>query len=62
METGYLWPIALAVVGSGFVSTILTIANSWAKDYFLAKREAKDDVFKIRKDIHNDFVEYMDFL
>lgn len=54
--------IVIAIIGSGFLSTIIVIGNDWIKSVIVDRQNEKKEIHKIKKDIYNEIVDNMDFL
>lgn len=55
-------PILLAIVGSGFLSTIIVVANDWVKDYLQVRKEEQKRMFEIKEEIYQAVIKNIDFI
>ncbi len=54
--------LVLAIVGSGLLSTLITLAIGWMKDIWEGKRQEKKRLFKIKEDAYREVVKNIDFV
>lgn len=54
--------IIIAIIGSGLLSTFIVIINDWIKFSYEKKKEAQKSLFRIREEIHREFLKNIDFI
>jgi len=54
--------ILLAIISSGFLSTIITLAGGWIKDIQREKKQERKRLFKIKEDAYREVMKNIDFI
>ena len=54
--------IVLAIIGSGLLSTIITLAIGWIKDIWEEERQEKKRLFKIKENAYKEVMKNIDFV
>lgn len=54
--------IVLAILGSGLLSTFIVVLNDWIKSIYEIKKSTQKELYRIREDIHKEFLKNIDFI
>ena len=54
--------IVLAIIGSGLLSTIITLVIGWIKDIWEEERQEKKRLFKIKENAYKEVMKNIDFV